>query len=85
MTNHILNHVETYGHGTTEKNDLAEDKKVVIHDHDGYADVYECESDAEAREIANWYLNACYSRYPGRVGLKTFNDPRVFYIVEEEE
>jgi len=66
--NYSIFHVERYGHGTHEQNTLADDNKVVIADHDGWYDVYECESDSEAQRIAEWYLTT-YESYPDDVHL----------------
>jgi len=64
MIDYSIFHTERYGHGKPESNELPDDKKVIIADHDGYYDVYECDSDDEAQAIANWYISAAYESYP---------------------
>ena len=83
MTDYSIYHVETYGHGKLENNELADDKKVKIADVDGNYDVYECDSDEEAEKIANWYISAVYESYPEETELVK-NDPR-YYSVEVVE
>lgn len=81
--NYSIFHVEQYGHGKSEMNTLADDKKVTIADHDGHYDVYECSSDEEAEKIANWYISAVYESYPGEVALEKQNAR--YYSVEVVE
>lgn len=76
-------HVEKYGHGKQQKNDLPDDKKIIIAHHDGYYDVYACDSDVEAEKIANWYVSAGYATYPDDVTIKKIN-PR-YYSIEITE
>ena len=79
MLDYRLHHVEKYGHGKLESNELPDDKKVKIADHDGYIDVYECETDQEAQNIADWYLSVGYERYPVQVEIVKQNS-RYFSI-----
>lgn len=72
-------HVEQFGHGKHEMNTLPENKKVIIRDHDGYYDVYECDSNEDARKIANWYVSAVYESYPQDVELVE-KDSRFFSV-----
>ncbi len=81
--NYSLLHVEKYGHGQLPSNRLNDDKKVVIQDHDGYFDVYECKSDAEAEEIASWYLSAGYESYPAQVEIERQHSR--YYSIEVAE
>lgn len=76
-------HVEKYGHGKGEMNELEESQKVRIADHDGYVDVYECDSDEEAKEIAQWYLSAGYDTYPAQVEIEK-QDARYFTVEVQE-
>jgi hypothetical protein len=77
--NYPIHHVQQFGHGKLESNNLAEDKKVKIIDHDGFIDVYECETNEEAQKIAAWYISAVYQSYPGTVELVK-NSDRLFSI-----
>jgi len=69
MTDYSIFHQEQFGHGRPELNTLSENKKVIIRDHDGFYDVYECDSDDKARKIANWYISSVYESYPEEVEL----------------
>ena len=75
--NYSVFHVETYGHGTRERNNLAEAQKVTIEDHDGHFFVYECESDTEAQKIAQWFCDI--ERETKGVSLEQ-HDPRAFSV-----
>jgi len=79
MINYSVFHVEQFGHGKLEANDLPENKKVIINDHDGHYDVYECDSDDEAERIANWYVSAVYESYPDEAAIVKQN-PRYFTV-----
>ena len=81
--NYSIYHVEQYGHGKREANNLPESQKVTIADHDGHYDVYECDSDKEAESIANWYVSAVYETYPEEVSLNKLNSR--FFSVEIAE
>jgi hypothetical protein len=81
--NYSVFHVETYGHGTRERNNLADVAKVTIEDHDGHFFVYECDSDNEAQSIAQWFCDI--ERETRDVRLEQ-HDPRAFSVsVSESE
>jgi len=78
--NYSIFHVETYGHGTAEHNTLADADKVTIEDHDGYSYVYECDDDAEARDIAEWFLTT-YEHHDGEWTIQGDGiNPRAFWV-----
>ena len=79
--NYSVFHVETYGHGTRERNSLADAQKVTIEDHDGHFLVYECDNDAEAQKIAQWFCDL--ERETRDVRLEQHN-PRAFSVTESE-
>lgn len=79
MDNYSIYHVDNYGHGKQASNDLADDQKVTIADHDGFFDVYECDSDELAQNIADWYISAVYEHYPATVEIIKI-DNRYFTI-----
>ena len=79
--NYSVFHVETYGHGTRERNNLADAQKVTVEDHDGHCFVYECDNDAEAQKIAQWFCDI--ERETRDVRLEQ-HAARAFSITESE-
>ena len=71
--------IEKYGHGKLASNDLPDNAKVTICDHDDYYYVYECESDEFAEKIANWFLS-CEDRQSNCYFFQLIkNHPRYFH------
>ncbi len=83
MTDYSIYHVEKYGNGKAEMNDLEDNQKVKIADNDGFYDVYECDSDEEAEKIANWYVSVGYETYPAEVSIK--KQKARYFTIEIEE
>ena len=83
--NYSIFHVETYGHGTPERNTLDDADKVTIENYDGFYKVYECDDDEEAVKIAEWFLDT-YEHYPEQLSIQNDkHDPRFFWIERAQE